>query len=88
MIDIQPIYTPLIPDPTTRYRLAWIFIFLYIGLFLFNLGAILGPMIAKAKCYIKLKTVSSNRMIEAKGKVKSKAKECCTKKKTKKVKIE
>lgn len=45
-------------------------------------------MIAKAKCYIKIKTVSSNKMIEAKGKVKSKAKECCTKKKTKKVKIE
>lgn len=73
MLDLQPIFTKLIPDPALRYRLGWIFIAVYIGLFVFNLLIVLLPLLGRVKCFLKLKASSDNKYLTVKGK----AKNCC-----------
>jgi len=82
MMDLQPVFTDLVPDLKVRYNYGWIFIFCYIGLFIFNLAVIIIPIVGgcKRSCIKKLKV--SPRFIKAKAK----ATDCCSKKKKKKEK--
>jgi len=70
MLDLCPLFSELIISDNLRYELGWIFIILYIGMFLFNLGVILMPVVsaAKKKCLIKLKARAATRLVEAKAK--------------------
>ena len=67
-MDLTPIMSFLIPVDETRYNLGWIFITFYIGLFLFNLAVILGPVIRDIKDKMKAKLKANPKYIVIKAK--------------------
>lgn len=77
MLDLSPIFSLLITSDILRYKLGWVFIAFYVGLFAFNLLVIIVPMVnaVRNKCITKLQIRANNRLIEAKAKTKQKKKD-------------
>ena len=51
MIDLLPIFSDMITNKAVSYKLGFIFIVLYVGLFLFNLIVIIVPIMSGIKAF-------------------------------------
>ena len=51
MIDLLPIFSDMIINKKVSYKLGFIFIALYVGLFLFNLIVIIVPIMSGIKAF-------------------------------------
>jgi hypothetical protein len=70
-LDLSPIYSGLMTNEEHKYNLGWIFIFTYIGLFLFNLITIIQPPVRDAGVMVFKKVKDMREKKRLKRKVKS-----------------